>query len=74
VLKLFWRSWMKFANVFGNLQMWIILTLIYWVMILPLAIVFKRLADPLALKHSGQPRWIRRPPITNILESMKKQG
>jgi fatty acid desaturase len=68
------RGWMKFAELFGNFQMFLVLTLVYWIMILPLAIVFKLFADPLALKRSGKSKWIKRQPNTSILESMKKQG
>ncbi len=69
-----WRGWMKFAEIFGNFQMFLILTIVFWVMMLPIALTFKLFADPLALKKFGGPGWTKRHPTGDVLESMKKQG
>jgi hypothetical protein len=69
-----WRGWMKFAEKFGDLQMFFLLTLVFWVLMLPISLAFKFFADPFALRRSGGPRWTKRHPIGDILESMKKQG
>ena len=65
---------MRVVELFGNFQMFLVLTLVYWAMILPLAIVIRLFADPLALKYSEKSRWVKRQPAADILESMKKQG
>lgn len=69
-----WRYWLKFAEKLGNIQMVILLTIIYWTGFLVLAIPFKLLSDPLALKRPGASRWVHRTPVADILESMRKQG
>ena len=33
ILKMVWRGWLKFAHVVGTIQMVIILTLVYWIML-----------------------------------------
>ena len=68
------RGWLKFAEIVGNIQMIVLLSLIYWVLFPIVAIPFKLLADPLSLRHHGQVRWIVRSPVSQILESMRKQG
>ena len=69
-----WRKWLKFAEILGNIQMVVLLTIIYWTMLILLAIPFKLLADPLALKRSRSQRWIPKSPVNDVLESMRKQG
>ena len=69
-----WRRWLKVAELMGNVQMIVLLTLIYWTFVLPLALPFKLFVDPLALKRTGRPRWISRDRISSILESMHRQG
>ena len=68
------NGWMKFAKIFGNFQMLLVLSIVYWIMMLPLALVFRLFADPLALKSPSNSHWIKRQITDNIFESMKKQG
>ena len=74
ILSTAWRYWLKFAETLGNIQMVVLLTIIYWTGFLVLAIPFKLLSDPLSLKRPGGSRWIDRTPIADVLESMRKQG
>ena len=73
-LGIVWKRWLKFAEILGNVQMIFLLSLIYWTFVLFLALPFKLLADPLALRRLARPRWILRQPIPSILESMRRQG
>jgi hypothetical protein len=47
------ERWMTVVRTIGNVQAWIILTLFYVVLITPIALVFKCLADPLRLRRRG---------------------
>ena len=69
-----WRKWLKFAEILGNIQMIILLSIIYWTMLLTLALPFKLLADPLGLKKRQPPQWKHREHIADVLESMRRQG
>ena len=73
-LKKIWKGWLKFAEIVGNIQMIVLLSLIYWVMLPIVAIPFRLLADPLSLRHRGQARWITRSTEPQTIESMRKQG
>ena len=69
-----WRKWLKLAEWLGNLQMVILLALIYWILLAAVALPFKYLADPLALRRPGRSRWVVRGPASQSIESMRKQG
>jgi hypothetical protein len=74
VMRLAWRRWLRFAEVLGNIQMILILSLVYWSFLAVIALPFKLLADPLAMRRSHRARWVSRRPLSNVLESMRKEG
>jgi len=74
ILGIVWRGWIRFATILGNIQMIIMLSVIYWIMLTLLAIPFKLLTDPLGLRRPGNRRWIQRQPISEVMESMRRQG
>jgi hypothetical protein len=67
------RRWFAFAERLGTFQMRIILGVIYVVFVTPLALPFKLLADPLALKSREDAGWHRRREPDDLLASMRKQ-
>jgi len=69
-----WRGWLKFAQLLGNVQMIFLLSVVYWTMLAVLALPCKLLSDPLALRRRSRAGWTRRQPMTDISESMRKQG
>ena len=69
-----WKIWIKTAEIIGNIQMAMILTLIYWTMMLAIALPFKLFSDPLSLKKGRTTKWITRDNQVNDLESMRRQG
>ena len=74
LLRAAWRGWLKFAEVPGTNQMFIILTLMYWTILAAVAIPFRFLADPLVLRGPRQSNWVHRQPGGDILDAMKKQS
>jgi hypothetical protein len=50
-----WTRWTKVAHVVGNVQARILLTLFYFVIAPPFALVVKLLHDPLALREPREP-------------------
>ena len=73
LLKTAWRGWLRFAEVLGTIQMTVILSLTYWIMLPIIAVPFKLLADPLAMRKPGQARWIKRDSGSPTLDEMKQQ-
>ena len=59
-----WKRWLKIAEIIGNVQMVVLLSLIYWVMVSTVAVPFKLLADPLTLRPRGQSPWLKRRPAS----------
>ena len=74
ILKKIGRGWLKFAEVFGNLQMILILSVLYWTLLAIVVVPFKLFSDPLVHRNTDVPSWRRRKPIDDILEFSKKQG
>ena len=68
------RGWLRFAELLGNFQMIVILSILYWLVLTFVAIPFKIFSDPLGLKNSDNSRWVTRDRPSDILESMRKQG
>jgi hypothetical protein len=69
-----WRRWLKLAEIFGNVQMIVILSLLYWTLFLFIALPFKILAKPLTPRRREDVRWIIRDPESNPARSMRDQG
>ncbi len=69
-----WRCWRNFAVILGNVQMIILLSLVYWTFLVFLAIPFRFLSDPLALRNADRVRWVPRHPVSDVLDSMRRQG
>ena len=48
--KFLWKKWLIVAQAIGNFQAQLILSLFYFIILAPVAILFKLFADPLNLK------------------------
>lgn len=68
-----WKRWLAIATFIGNIQMAILLSLIYWTMVAATAIPMRFLSDPLTLRRHNQ-GWVKIEPVADVLDSMKKQG
>ena len=73
IVKFAWRRWLRFAEILGTIQMTVILSLIYWVMLPIIAVPFKLFADPLTLKSQARAGWVERHSGSQTLDEMKKQ-
>ena len=69
-----WARWKAIAHVIGTFQARLLLSLFYYLVIPPFAIVLKILRDPLALRPGqGTSFWIDRADIDPSLESSRRQ-
>ena len=67
-------KWLNFANIIGNINMTILLSLIYFLLLTPMAIVFKLVSDPLRLKKPKTITWMVPQSFFNDVDnSMKNQ-
>ncbi len=73
-LKRAWQAWMHFAQCMGNFQSRVMLTLFYFVIVTPFAILLKVFGDPLHLKSRSQPSfWLSRSTSETDLENARNQ-
>lgn len=71
-LKNLWEQWKKITVKIGNFQGRIILTLLYFIFVTPIAIYLKLFYDPLKLKKS-KPEWILKNIQDTTLNEMRRQ-
>jgi len=69
-----WRRWIKITTFLGTVQMVVLLSVVYWTMVPLIAIPLKFFSDPLGRRRSTGGVWIKRQPLSQILETMKEQG
>lgn len=56
-MKRLWEGWKRVAKKIGDFQARVILTVLYFIIIAPFALIVRWGADPLALKKSSQKGW-----------------
>jgi hypothetical protein len=52
-----WAAWKRVARKIGDFQARVLLTIFYFVLLAPFAIVVRRTSDPLTLKPGAQRGW-----------------
>ena len=72
-IKQAWARWIRVAEVIGNIQFTIILSLIYFSVFVLTALPFKLLADPLMRRNRAHTTWHLRHPRVPTLEEMREQ-
>lgn len=69
-----WEGWKVVAHRIGTFQAKVILGILYLVVLGPVAIVRRLVADPLCLRPVHQPTyWIRRASTDDTLERARRQ-
>lgn len=69
-----WAKWKVLAQKIGDFQARVILTLLYFVILGPMAILFKVFRDPLGLRPPAGPSiWVAKPAHEDSLEMAKRQ-
>jgi len=73
-LKRLWRNWSDFAKRTGSFQSGVILSLLFFTIVLPFALAVRLLSDPLKLKYRGnKSHWLNRPETEVNLEQFRRQ-
>lgn len=71
-----WRKWLPIAQVIGNFQAQVIMTVFYTVLFLPLGVIMTLIADPLKLrlaKSKNRTSFVRWEFPKETLKSARKQ-
>jgi hypothetical protein len=74
--KRLWEWWKRFAQRVADVQARLLLTALYFLVVFPVALLLKLLADPLALKRGRQvaSRWVPRAARATDLEEARRQS
>ena len=75
VHKRLWKWWVPRAHRIGNFQARLILTIFYFTMFMPFAILVKLFTDPLRIKPKTPKGWIERDneQVDDLLARARKQ-
>jgi hypothetical protein len=57
-----WQGWKRFGKKLADIQARILLTIVYFTLIMPFGFAVRLLADPLAIKPTHRRGWIDRAP------------
>ena len=57
--KRIWLRWKQIAGVIADFQARVILSLFYFIVVLPFGLAVRIFADPLAIRGDGQTGWVR---------------
>ena len=68
-----WRYWLAFTMWFGTVQMLLILTVIYWLVVPFIGVPLRILKDPLKQKLNTPAEWIPRESGPLDVETMRNQ-
>lgn len=71
LLKKIWHGWLRFGLLIGNLVGRLILTLLYFIVVLPFGILTRLTMDPLNIKHPV-PQWLERTTSDRTLEEARR--
>ncbi len=71
-----WIRWKRLAHVIGNFQARVLLTVFYFVIVPPFALIVRLLKDPLTLRRprTAKTFWIERPPEGAPAERARRQS
>jgi hypothetical protein len=72
MLKELWQRWVKVAKIIGDFQARLMLSLFYLLLILPIGLIARLFADPLALKKS-RVSWDTRQSAPPRIEDARRQ-
>ena len=69
-----WRGWLWFAELFGRLMFFLIMTVLYFTLVTLIAIPHRLLSDPLQLRSRGTSTWHTRHESASDAPSMQRQS
>lgn len=59
-LRKIWHGWKRFGQIIGDFLGRFVLTIFYFTLFVPFALIVRFFMDPLALKKTGPSTWLER--------------
>lgn len=60
VLRKIWNGWKRFGQFIGDFLGRLVLTIFYFTLFMPFALIVRFFMDPLALRPVSNPKWLER--------------
>ena len=73
VFKRAWEGWKKVAHVIGVFNTRVIMSVLYFIIILPFGLVFRMVSDPLQLQEPPDSNWVALPPQEHDMNAAHNQ-
>jgi hypothetical protein len=74
-MKSIWRAWVRCSNVLGRIILTLLMAVLYFIVFLPIGIGIRIFGDPLnTKKQAGDSFWKKRAPLSDTLDSVRKQS
>jgi hypothetical protein len=68
-----WEGWKRLAHKIGVFNTRVIMSLLYFVIVLPMGLVFRLVSDPLHLKEPKDSNWLPLPHHDHAIEQVRQQ-
>ena len=68
-----WSRWLKIAGIIGDFQARVVLSLFYFLIVLPFGLAVRLSGDPLRIKRPRTTNWTAFAPRARTLADMRKQ-
>lgn len=68
-----WTRWKVIAEKIGHFQTMLILSVVYFVVVSPFALVVRFLKDPLRIRKIEESNWIEKGSLDHTIETARKQ-
>lgn len=72
VLRKIWHGWKKFGQFIGDMLGRVVLTIFYFTLFVPFALIARFTTDPMALRAVGQPKWLERKTTDLTLDDSRR--
>jgi len=67
-LRKIWNGWKRIGGLIGDVIGRLVLTLLYFTLVLPFGLIMRLARDPLAMRRSQKARWLERQPLPGTLD------
>ena len=73
LLRRAWEGWKKIAHVIGVFNTRVIMSILYFLIVLPFGLVFRVVSDPLQMKEPAGSNWVALPQHAHNLDTAHDQ-
>ncbi len=72
ILKKIWEGWKRIGGYIGDFIGRLILTLLYFTLVLPFGLIMRLTRDPLNIRRRGLSAWLAREPEETTIEAARR--